>query len=55
MSLIFTRFEIYLIQDKSKDTVNIKTRMTTFIKTKFKRSDDQTSIEKSRITANITE
>ena len=28
-------------------------RMTTFIKTKFKKSDDQTNIE--RVTANITE
>ena len=29
--------------------------MTTFIKTKFKISDDQTNIDKNRITANITE
>ena len=26
--------------------INIKTRMTTFIKTKFKISDDQTNIDK---------
>ncbi len=29
--------------------------MTTFIKTKFKESDDQTNIHKSRVAANITE
>ncbi len=29
--------------------------MTTFIKTEFKKSDDQTNIEKYRILANITE
>ena len=29
--------------------------MTTFIKTKFKISDDQTGIEKYRLAANITE
>ena len=32
-----------------------KTRMTTFIKTKFKLSDDQTNIVKHRLAANITE
>ncbi len=32
-----------------------KTRMTTFIKTKFKISDDQTSIDKYRLAGNITE
>ena len=32
-----------------------KTRMTTFIKTKFKISDDQTNIDKYRLSANITE
>ena len=32
-----------------------KTRMTTFIKTKLKISDDQTNIEKYRLSANITE
>ena len=32
-----------------------KTRMTTFIKTKFKISDDQTNIDKYRLAANITE
>ncbi len=29
--------------------------MTTFIKTKFKKSDDQMNIEKYRVAANITE
>ncbi len=29
--------------------------MTTFIKTKFKKSDDQTNIDKYRVLANITE
>ena len=29
--------------------------MTTFIKSKFKISDDQTNIEKYKLTANITE
>ena len=33
----------------------IKTRMTTFTKTKFKKSDDQTNIDKYRLAANITE
>ena len=33
----------------------ILTRMTTFIKTKFKISDDQTNIDKYRLAANITE
>ena len=33
----------------------IKTRMTTFIKSKFKKSDDQTNIDKYRVAANITE
>ena len=32
-----------------------KTRMTTFIKTKFKISDDQTNIDKYRLAAYITE
>ena len=32
-----------------------KTRMKTFIKTKFKISDDQTNINKYRLAANITE
>ena len=32
-----------------------KTRMTTFIKTKFKISDDQMNIDKYRLAANITE
>ena len=32
----------------------IKTRMTTFIKTKFKISDDQTNIDKYRLAVNIT-
>ena len=40
--------------NRQKDT-NIlrKTRMTTFIKTKFKISDDQTNIDKYRLSANI--
>ena len=29
--------------------------MTSFIKTKFKKSDDQTNIDNYRVTANITE
>ena len=33
----------------------IKTGMTTFVKTKFKISDDQTNIGKYRLAANITE
>ena len=33
----------------------MKTRMTTFIKTKFKISDDHTNIGKYRLAANITE
>ena len=33
----------------------IETRMTTFIKTKFKISYDQTNIDKYRLSANITE
>ncbi len=33
----------------------VKTRMTTFIKTKCKMSDDQTNINKYRLAANITE
>ncbi len=32
-----------------------KTRMTTFIKTKFNISDDQTNIAKYKLAANITE
>ena len=35
--------------------VSVKTRMTTFIKTKFKKSDDQTNIDKYRVAANIIE
>ena len=31
-----------------------KTRMTTFTKTKFKKSDDQMNIDKYRVAANIT-
>ena len=33
----------------------VKTRMTTFIKSKFKKSDDQTNIDKYSVTANISE
>ena len=32
-----------------------ETRMTIFIKTKLKKSDDQTNIDKYRVAANITE
>ena len=32
-----------------------KTKITTFIKTKLKISDDQTNIDKYRLAANITE
>ncbi len=34
--------------------INIQTRMTTFIKAKLKKSDDQTNIDKYRVAANIT-
>ncbi len=34
---------------------HIKARMTTFTKAKLKKSDDQTNIDKFRVTANITE
>ncbi len=33
----------------------MKTRMTTFIKAKLKKSDDQTNIDKYRVAENITE
>ena len=33
----------------------IRTRMTTFTKTKFKKSNDQRNIDKYRVAANITE
>ena len=33
----------------------IQTRMKTFIKTMFKKSDDQTNIDKYKVAANITE
>ena len=36
-------------------SIRIKTRMTTFIKSKFKISEDQTNIDKYRLAANITE
>ena len=32
----------------------MKTRLTTFIKAKHKKSDDQTNIHKYRVAANIT-
>ena len=35
--------------------VVVRTRMTTFIKTKFNISDDQTNIDKYRLAANIIE
>ncbi len=37
------------------ENIHIKTRMTTFINTKFKISDDQTKLEKYRLAANIRE
>ena len=37
------------------NSILYKTRMTTFIKSKFKISDDQTNIDKYRLVANITE
>ena len=43
-----------MTRGKFKDNKLNKTRMTTFIKTKFKISDDQTNIE-YRSAANITE
>ena len=45
-----TNHVLRLVKDMSN-----KTRMTTFIKTKFKISDDQTKIYKYRLAANITE
>ena len=36
-------------------TRHLKTRMTTFIKTKFRKSDDQPNIDKYRVAPNITE
>ncbi len=33
---------------------NYITRMTTFMKTKFKKSDDHRNIDKHRVAANIT-
>ena len=39
-----------------KKLLNIcKTRMTTFIKAKLKKSDDQTNIDRYGVAANITE
>ncbi len=35
--------------------VSVIIRMTTFIKTKLKKSDDQTNIDKYSVDANITE
>ncbi len=40
---------------KDNEVCNTKTRMTTFIKTKFKISDDQSNIDKYRLAENITE
>ena len=36
------------------DTLKTKTRIATFIKTKLKKSDDQTYIDKYRVAANFT-
>ncbi len=40
---------------KKKICKHIKTKMTTFITTKFKKSNEQTNNDKYRVTANITE
>ena len=40
---------------KIADVIYIETRMTIFIKTKFKISDDLTNIDKYSMAANITE
>ncbi len=45
-----------LFQTKHDNNTNTNlTRMTTFIKTKFKKSDDQTNIDNYRVSANIKE
>ena len=42
--------------DTAANKVDVSTtRMTTFIKTKFKKLDDQTNINKYRVAANLTE
>ncbi len=54
----FSKLSIFRIspaKDISLNKIYIKTRMTTFIKTKFKKSDDHTNIDKYRVLANITE
>ena len=43
------------VTTKSQQLISYATRMTTFIKTKFNISDDQTNIDKYRLAANITE
>ena len=45
----------YLFYVVKKKIIFKKTRMTTFIGTKFNMSDDQTNIDKYRLAANITE
>ncbi len=45
--------ELLLLYDRY--ILKKKTRMTTFIKTKFKILDDQTNIDKQRLAENITE
>ncbi len=45
----------YYYDAKIPIKLHIKTRMATFIKTKFKISDNQTNIDKYRLAANITE
>ena len=45
----------YLSETKRDIKHHLKTRMTTFIKMKFKISDDQTNIYKYRLAGNITE
>ena len=44
-----------LNNNKTQNILIYITRMTTFIKTKFNKLDDQTNIDKYRLAANITE
>ena len=46
------RFSLSYVPDFTHLKV-LATRMTTFIKTKYKKSDDQTIIDKYRVAANI--
>ncbi len=57
---IFNLNRIFSFREDKNDKKEAKylnpniTRMTTFIKTKFKISEDQTNIDKYRLAANIT-